>query len=69
MPRGPRPVAPGFPHHVIHRGNNRQTIFFERKDYERFMMILAEVKRLHPSSRTHNPRRAREIHEGSGGLV
>jgi len=48
MPRGPRPVAPTIPHHVIHRGNNRQTIFFERKDYERFLMILTEAKRLHP---------------------
>ncbi len=30
MPRGPRPVAPSIPHHVIHRGNNRQTIHLLR---------------------------------------
>lgn len=47
MPRGPRPVAPRFPHHVIHRGNNRQSIFFATKDYERFMTTLAEAKHLH----------------------
>ncbi|MFQ5847098.1 MAG: transposase [Candidatus Methylomirabilales bacterium] len=48
MPRGPRPVVPSIPHHVIHRGNNRQTIFFQGKDYERFLMILTKAKHLHP---------------------
>lgn len=33
MPRGPRPVVPLMPHHVIHRGNNRQVIFAEPNDF------------------------------------
>jgi REP element-mobilizing transposase RayT len=30
MPRLPRFHLPGYPLHVVQRGNNRQAIFFER---------------------------------------
>ncbi len=33
MARLPRFVLPGFPQHVIQRGNNRQQILFEEEDY------------------------------------
>ncbi len=32
MPRKPRFVAPGLPHHITQRGNNRQKVFFADKD-------------------------------------
>lgn len=32
MPRKPRFVAPGLPHHITQRGNNRQPVFFTEKD-------------------------------------
>ena len=33
MPRLPRVVLPGIPHHVTQRGNNRGQMFFEDGDY------------------------------------
>jgi len=32
MPRFARLVGPGLPHHIVQRGNNRQTIFFDDND-------------------------------------
>lgn len=32
MPRIPRIIVVGYPHHIVQRGNNRQIIFFEDKD-------------------------------------
>ncbi len=32
MPRIARVIVPGSPHHVTHRGNNRQTTFFVDDD-------------------------------------
>ncbi len=37
MPRGARP---GFPHHVIQRGNRRQNVFFEPNDYFLYLKLL-----------------------------
>jgi len=45
MPRLARIVIPGVPHHISHRGNNRQDIFFvgdDRKAYLRFLKEHAE---------------------------
>jgi putative transposase len=33
---------PGYPHHVIQRGNNRQAIFASRQDREMLLSLLAE---------------------------
>ncbi len=33
MPRLPRFDLPGYPLHVVQRGNNRQAMFFEDSDY------------------------------------
>jgi putative transposase len=43
MPRQPRYSIAGFPQHVIQRGNNRQTIFFDDRDHQRYLDNLAEV--------------------------
>ena len=37
MARLPRLSVPGYPHHVILRGNNRQAIFTGRGDHERML--------------------------------
>ena len=38
-----RVVLPGFPHHVVQRGHNRQPVFAARQDYERYLETLREV--------------------------
>jgi putative transposase len=42
MTRIGRIVIPGFPHHVIQRGNRRQQVFFEPSDYALYRDLLAE---------------------------
>jgi putative transposase len=41
MARLARAVAPGYPHHVIQRGNRRQQVFFEDGDYVAYRELLA----------------------------
>lgn len=45
MARLPRLTLPGFPHHVIQRGNNRQAIFLDRADFEAMLVLLDENAR------------------------
>lgn len=42
MARLPRLTLPGYPHHIIQRGNNRQPIFDSVADYERLLSLLEE---------------------------
>lgn len=42
MARLPRLTLPGFPHHVIQRGNNRQAIFATVADYRVLLDLLEE---------------------------
>lgn len=42
MARLPRLTVPGYPHHVIQRGNNRQPIFVDAADREHMLALLAE---------------------------
>jgi putative transposase len=42
MARLPRLTLPGYPHHVIQRGNNRQAIFAGRADYLVLLDLLLE---------------------------
>ena len=41
MPRQARIVAPGLPHHVYMRGNNRRRLFGRPTDYRRYIDCLA----------------------------
>ena len=41
MPRTPRVVIPGLPHHITQRGNYRQQVFFSNGDREFFLDRLA----------------------------
>lgn len=42
MPRIARIVVPDYPHHITHRGNNRQDIFFVDDDRRAYLAILKE---------------------------
>ena len=45
MPRTGRAVLPGYPHHIVQRGHNRQAVFAEPDDYRRYLDSLCEFKR------------------------
>lgn len=45
MARLPRLTVPGLPHHVMQRGNNRQTIFAGPADYERLLGLFHDHAR------------------------
>jgi putative transposase len=45
MARPLREIHPGFPHHVILRGNNHRRLFSRPGDYQRFLSFLAESLR------------------------
>lgn len=47
MARLPRLAAAGLPHHVIQRGNDRQSVFREDPDYARYLGWLREVAATH----------------------
>lgn len=42
MARLPRLTVPGYPHHLIQRGNNRQAIVAATGDYETLLSLLAD---------------------------
>jgi putative transposase len=44
MPRMARLVVPGYPHHVMQRGNRRQRTFFEEADYLAYIGLISELK-------------------------
>jgi putative transposase len=45
MARLPRLTVPGYPHHIIQRGNNRQAIFDGTADYELLLALIDEHAR------------------------
>jgi len=45
MARLPRLTIPGYPHHIIQRGNNRQPIFGGTADYELLLGLIDEHAR------------------------
>lgn len=44
MPRMGRTILPYYPHHIVQRGHNRQVVFAEPRDCERYLETLAEFK-------------------------
>ncbi|MDA1236078.1 MAG: transposase [Acidobacteria bacterium] len=42
MPRQSRVVAVDVPHHITHRGNNRQDVFLSDEDRRRYQQLLAD---------------------------
>jgi len=47
MPRQARLRIPGWPLHVIQRGNNRQDCFQEDRDFRVYLLLLDELSSLH----------------------
>ena len=45
MARTQRIVLAHYPHHIVQRGHNRQLIFAEPQDYQRYLETLGEFKR------------------------
>ena len=46
MPRIARIVAPGYPHHITQRGNNRAVVFFDDQDRRTYLQLLAKYSKL-----------------------
>ncbi|WP_256346595.1 transposase, partial [Pseudomonas gingeri] len=44
MPRMGRVVLPNYPHHIVQRGHNRQVVFAETGDFQRYLYDLRELK-------------------------
>ncbi len=44
MPRIGRLVLPGYPHHIVQRGRNRQIFFAGEPDYQYYLNTLTEFK-------------------------
>jgi putative transposase len=42
MSRIARIVGTGYPHHIIERGNNREQVFKDSKDYEKYLSFLSK---------------------------
>ncbi len=42
MPRIARIVGAGYPHHIVQRGNNRESVFLDLKDYQKYLSFLAK---------------------------
>jgi REP-associated tyrosine transposase len=42
MPRIARAVAASFPHHVVQRGNNKETVFFNEKDRLKYIHLIGK---------------------------
>jgi putative transposase len=47
MPRPPRLVLPGIPHHITQRGNYRQTTYFRAEDSRLYLQLLKDYSRHH----------------------
>ncbi len=44
MSRGPREYSENGVYHVMFRGANKQDVFFDKRDYEKFLEILLKLK-------------------------
>ena len=47
MPRIARIIAPGYPHHVTQRGNNRSLVFFDDEDRQTYLDVLSNYAQKH----------------------
>lgn len=50
MGRPPRLLLPGFPHHIVQRGHNRNVVFVEPGDCEYYLANLAHWKQVYEVS-------------------
>ena len=50
VPRPPRLVLPGIPHHITQRGNYRQKTYFRAEDYQLYLDLLLDYSRHYGAS-------------------
>ena len=62
MPRKPRPLVDNGCYHLIARGNNRQHLFQETSDFQRFLDLTARAKARHSSKLYHYCLMSNHIH-------
>ena len=43
MPRRARAYLPDMPYHIVQRGNNRETCFFQADDYQSYLVLWREI--------------------------
>jgi putative transposase len=41
MSRIARIIGAGYPHHIVQRGNNREKVFLDREDYQRYLSFVS----------------------------
>lgn len=46
MARSARLVVPDCPHHIVHRGHNREPVFLGEEDYRHYLQSLFELKQM-----------------------
>ena len=44
MPRLPRKISSSGVYHIMHRGNNKNVIFYDTEDYKKFYSLLVQYK-------------------------
>jgi len=42
MPRIARIIGVGYPHHIVQRGNNREKVFLDWRDYKKYLSFLSK---------------------------
>ncbi len=42
MPRRKRTYIPGYPYHIVQRGNNREACFFESENFQFYLELWKE---------------------------
>jgi putative transposase len=45
MPRIARIVGVGYPHHIVQRGNNRENVFLDQTDYQKYLSFLTRYSK------------------------
>ena len=48
MPSPLRPIARGLIYRVINRGNNKQAVFHDDRDFQSFLFALADIREQKP---------------------
>ncbi len=45
MPRQPRIIVPGLPHHIVQRGHNRSNVFLDATDFDKGRSLLLSASK------------------------
>jgi REP element-mobilizing transposase RayT len=45
MPRIARIVEAGYPHHIVQTGNNKENVFLDRTDYDKYLFSSQSIRK------------------------